>query len=347
MTGSIDDIENDMCNVHYLAQINQRLQLQLFQSVVPPVRLELGDNPYASGAWTSGQLAMRRKFNILQYPRTAGAAARGGATVSQQYTRLLRGGSVVARRMAHPSPEDARFSICDIRNPISVGSSDVPRGGDVDALFLDPAAPLYLTADPRLDRNYTEFADIPADPFTVYYSAQTSVSSGATWATMRIASRAARRFYLRLSVPLALIVTGTRAPATATTTAQISIAQTMHLYYNDTAIADSEEATTAGIVLTLLGGSSSRRFSAVVYVDNLVADLSVLSGADAVAVFTARVNAQATFTPPAGVTDMTATVVAHLPTNWTNSADGGASIAWTPSQPQSSSAVVLLPPNDA
>lgn len=354
---------NDACISQYSAQIRQRTELQLFQGVVPPVRLEV-TNPYVDQpTLTPFRTAMRRKFDILQYPGTAGASVQGGATARQRYIRLSRGGSVIAKRMSPQSAVDARYTVCDIENPIPVGSSGVPCGGDTEVLFLDLAVPQYmLNADPRLDRNYTEFADIPADPFAFYYSTQTLLSTNAAaaataaWATIRLSTaggRSARRFPMQLTVPLALLVTGTYAASmTAPTTTTISVARTMHLYYNDTVVADSVAPDPLQVTLQSptpgSGGSSSSEssinFSAAVYLEPLTANLALFSAADSIAVFTARVHAQTAFTLPVGVESMTATVVAHLPSPWNDSSTNVASITW-PSKPTGSppsSSVLLL-----
>lgn len=291
------------CLARYRAQMRQRDQQQLFQTLVPPLRLTPA-NPYLETGVTPFQLAMRRKFDVLQYRR--GGSVVAGQTAAQEWARLARMGSVVTRRLAPPLATHPAYTTCDVAHPMSVDRSGVPRGGDTDVLYLDLVTPQYQYEDPRLDRNYLAFADLVPPPFLVHYSTGAATRGPphpAAWATVRFtASIAQPRYGLAVSVPLAITIAGVRKPENTNlqlaTSVTVTVARTLALYYNDSPVLlvpGGSALLTLGLPTTTETTSSvPGGFSITQYLGALEAVLpNVLAQIDAI--YTVRVQCTVSF----------------------------------------------------
>lgn len=319
-SSSASSTNNNNCLARYQSQIRQRDQLQLFQTFVPPVRFTPG-NPYQDNPGvTPFQLAMRRKFDVLQYRSSGGGTVTGGQTRAARWSALVRGGSLRRQWVAPPLAADSNYTACDLL-PTPVSNSGVPCGGDTDALYLDLAVPQYQYEDPLLDRNYADFADTVVEPFYAYYSpgpvpttsaGSTTTTNNNTWATVRFTDAILQnRYNLRASVPLAITVSGTDTRyADGNLAKTVTVGRTLVLFFNDT---PAKTLALPDVTLTMtFHTAADASFSITQYLGSI--ENAVLQGvtAEINTIYTVRVQCTVTFGAAFNRSKVSASVAANV-----------------------------------
>jgi hypothetical protein len=116
----------------------QRRQIALFN--IPPIRKELVCPP---PGFTTEQLNMRRKAEILKYNATKTNSKTNNLTKAQRFALLANNNRSQGLSQYFISNADPAVPICpnDVSIPTSTSSSDVP--GPIINLVYDPTVPLY------------------------------------------------------------------------------------------------------------------------------------------------------------------------------------------------------------
>jgi hypothetical protein len=116
----------------------QRRQISYFN--IPPARFELQFPP---AGFTTAQLDMRRKAEILQYNATKTNTKTNNLTKAQKYSLVSNNNSSQGLSQYFLTNTDPNVPICpnDVSIKTPTSSSDVP--GPIIDLYLDPTVPLY------------------------------------------------------------------------------------------------------------------------------------------------------------------------------------------------------------
>lgn len=350
-SSNFDRFDTAACLAQYREQILQRDQRSVFQSILQPTRFS-PTNPYVDDpSLTPFKLAMRRKFDILQYRNSAIGGAGGGMTAAQRWATLARTSS---RRFAPNFYANTNYTVCDVSARTPVGSSGVPHGGDTEELYLDLATPQYQYEDPRLDRNYDTYTNVVPPPLTaIYYFGVPATAGAATppqpWASLQVAAGEPGTTLDRVSVSVPLAITlavGPRpSPIGPVLPVTVTVARVLQIYYNDT-LAIAAPVSSVTLTLTLLAPTSAYAtpFTITQYIGNLTADLDhIVPVSEGAVIFTARVQCTVSLTNSPAQTVVNVAVAANVPTTManTNTPSGIAALTPVAARPFAAGSAVL------
>lgn len=306
------------CSALFSAIFKQRLQVQQFQTVYPPSRLVVV-NPYDTPGVTKFALDMRRKAEVLEYTQNVGAAV--PKTKSASWASVVR--QQASRRISVTScPGNGTPTIIYS----SVDKSGVPRGGDTEVLYLDPAVPLYHFINPVNERTYVEFENVIPEPFkaiiwspvivpvfpTPVNGIPTTVATG-----MFTSSVLSPQYQLRAVSPIAITVSGnTSARTTPTGSPKITVTVELHLFYNESKITQSSPySATIELGFPLVATSPAADFTVTKYIG--VGDAqNIIARAENGYVYTVRMVATVKFSSELDSTKISAQITANVPTDY-------------------------------
>jgi hypothetical protein len=232
------------------------------QMMIPPVRFNGVANPYLNTNYTTSQLDMRRKAEILQYNKNSSQTNK--LTKAQRFTKAI--GRTATTICAN-----------DLYIPSLSSSSDVP--GPVITLQYDPTVPLYNyvqnTASLGLinTEDTSKWVDSTKDDIVSYDSTETVLLD------LAINKIETSSTTFSINSPIGIYVDGTAASAIVGDVNLNSIE--VSVYYNDVnylltspiapvinTLTDLKSKT-ARFTVTNTSPPISKKFSGVIYIGNL------------------------------------------------------------------------------
>ena len=225
------------------------------QMMVPPVRFNGVVNPYLNTNYTTSQLDMRRKAEILQYNKNSSQTNK--LTKAQRFTKAI--GRTATVTCAN-----------DLYIPSLSSSSGVP--GPVVTLQYDPTVPLYNYAQNTASlglvntEDTSKWIDSTKDDIVSYDSIETVLLD------LAINKIETSSTTFSINSPIGIYVDGTSASSSP---GDISISSvTISVYYNDTnylltSVAQPTVTATTNLKTARFTRTASSPFSGVIYVGNL------------------------------------------------------------------------------
>ena len=232
------------------------------QMMVPPVRFNGVVNPYLNTNYTTSQLDMRRKAEILQYNKNSSQTNK--LTKAQRFTKAI--GRTATVTCAN-----------DLYIPSLSSSSGVP--GPVVTLQYDPTVPLYNYAQNTASlglvntEDTSKWIDSTKDDIVSYDSIETVLLD------LAINKIETSSVTFSINSPIGIYVDGTAASAIVGTVSLNSIE--VSVYYNDTnylltsliapvinTLTDLKSKT-ASFTVSNTSPPISKKFSGVIYIGNL------------------------------------------------------------------------------
>jgi hypothetical protein len=140
-------IQSVICNVS-----NQKRQLSLYN--VPPQRFNL-TSPYPK--YTSFQLDMRRKIEILKYNNSKQNTKTNNFTKKQKFAYLANN---ISSRLSQSVIAKSKITVCNVDKTIPTSSTKCNIPGPPIILQYDPSVPLYNYINDRVYSIANEIKDI-------------------------------------------------------------------------------------------------------------------------------------------------------------------------------------------